>query len=223
MRKQLTDEQIDAFRGRLVRAAEKLFATKGVEGVTMRQIAKALGYSQTAAYRYFADKDEILLAVRAAALNRFCSRLEAAFEPGRDARENARSVGQAYLQFALDEPDSYRLIFDSRAPEMRLPAFSQTVARFFATMTDYVQSLVDDGHLEGDPVELGRAFWVAAHGSVMMHLGGFLESVAARDQLHQATARLIYRGAAAPGAARLRGKAKAGKPPLKVIGRSKKI
>ena len=46
MRPQLTDQEVEAFRGRLVRAAAKLFATHGVGGVTMRQIAKSLGYSQ---------------------------------------------------------------------------------------------------------------------------------------------------------------------------------
>ncbi|QOZ51502.1 TetR/AcrR family transcriptional regulator [Bradyrhizobium sp. CCBAU 53338] len=195
MRKPLTDEEIEAFRERLVRVAEKLFAAHGVDGVTMRQIAKALGYSQTAAYRYFADKDEILAAVRAAALRRFCSRLETALKPGRDARENAKAVGRAYLQFALDDPDSYRLIFGSKAPERDIPEYSRTVHRFNSSMTDYVRDLVNQGYLKGDPVELGRAFWVAAHGIVMMHLSGFLNSVRARDELHKMVMQLIYRGA----------------------------
>ncbi len=195
MRPQLTDEEVEAFRGRLVRAAAKLFAANGVAGVTMRQIAKSLGYSQTAAYRYFADKEEILAAVRAAALDRFCTKLEAALKAGRDARENARAVGQAYLRFAVEEPDSYRLIFDSSARDLMVPEFSQTARRFEATLTDYVRALVDEGHVEGDPTELGRAFWIAAHGVVMGHLSGFLPSLKARDELHEATVRLIYRGA----------------------------
>ena len=218
MRKQLTDQQVAAFRAKLVRAAEKLFAARGVEGVTMREIARARGYSPTAAYRYFAGKDEILSAVRAAALNRFCSRLEAAFEPGKDARENARAVGNAYLQFALDDPDSYRLIFDTRPPETRTPEYSHTVARFHATMSDYVKALIDEGYVVGDPVELGRAFFVATHGVVMMHLGKFLSSVEARNELHRITVRLIYRGAqvAASGA----GSRKRPKPALRqVVGR----
>ena len=47
MRKQLTDEQVEVFRERLLRVAEKLFAKRGVAGVSMRQIAQALGYSQS--------------------------------------------------------------------------------------------------------------------------------------------------------------------------------
>ena len=223
MRRPLTDEEIEAFRGRLVRAAEKLFAAHGVEGVTMRQIAKALGYSQTAAYRYFADKDEILAAVRAAALGRFCSKLEAALKPGRDARENARAVGRAYLQFALDDPDSYRLIFGSRAPERDIPEYSRTVRRFQSSMTDYVRGLIEQGYLKGDPVELGRAFSVAAHGVVMMHLSGLLPSTKARDELHGLVMRLIYRGAQLAGESNSRKKRSSApsKGSLRVVGRAK--
>jgi AcrR family transcriptional regulator len=162
----------------------------------MRQIARALGYSQTAAYRYFASKNEILAAVRTAALNRFCARLEGALDPTQDARANARNVGDAFLQFALDHPDSYRLIFDTKPPEdAQFLDTEQSMKRFFGTMTDYVKGLIDEGLLVGDADSIGRSFCVAAHGVVMMHLSGFLPSVNARDELHRTTMRLIYQGA----------------------------
>jgi len=204
MRKQLTDQQVEAFRARLVRAAEKLFAVHGVAGVTMRQIAQELGYSQTAAYRYFADKDEILAAVRTAALDRFCSKLEAAFDPAQDARTNARKVGDAFLQFALEYPDSYRLIFDTQPPEgAQFSDSDQIGKRFHATRTNYVEALIDEGLLAGDADTLGLSFCAAAHGIIMMHFNGLLPSVEARNDLHRATMRLIYQGAKAPAASRL--------------------
>ena len=196
MRKQLTDHQVEVFRERLLRVAEKLFAKHGVAGVSMRQIAQALGYSQTAAYRYFANKDEILVAMRAAALDRFCGHLEAAFDPARDARKNARAVGQAFLDFALKHPDTYRLIFFTENLEEAIaPQFPATMTRFRATMTTYVQALVDAGHIEGDVRTLGETFFSAAHGIVMMHMSGLLRTVRERDELHLASMRLIARGA----------------------------
>lgn len=199
MRKQLTDQQVEVFRERLLRAAEKLFARHGVAGVSMRQIAQALGYSQTAAYRYFANKDEILVAMRAAALDRFCGHLEAAFDPARDARKNARAVGQAFLDFALKHPDTYRLIFFTENLEEAIsPQFPTTMTRFRATMTTYVQALVDAGYIEGDVRILGETFFSAAHGIVMMHMSGLLRTVRERDELHLASMRLIARGAGMP-------------------------
>ncbi len=196
MRKQLTDHQVEVFRERLLRAAEKLFAKHGVAGVSMRQIAQALGYSQTAAYRYFSNKDEILVAMRAAALDRFCGYLEAAFDPARDARKNVRAVGQAFMDFALKHPDTYRLIFFTENLEEAIaPQFSATMTRFRATMTTYVQALVDAGHMDGDVKTLAEAFFSAAHGIVMMHMSGLLRTVRERDDLHLASMRLIARGA----------------------------
>ena len=51
-----------------MRRAERLFAEHGVEAVTMRQLAAALGVSPMTPYRYFKDKDAILAAVRARGL-----------------------------------------------------------------------------------------------------------------------------------------------------------
>lgn len=196
MRKQLTDEQVDAFRERLLHAAEKLFARHGVAGVSMRQIAQALGYSQTAAYRYFANKDEILVAMRASALDRFCGHLERAFDPAKDARRNARAVGRAFLDFALKYPDTYRLIFFTENLERAIaPQSPETMRRFRATMTSYVQALVDAGHIEGDVTILAETFFSAAHGIVMMHMSGLLKTVRERDRLHLAAMRLIAGGA----------------------------
>jgi AcrR family transcriptional regulator len=195
MRKQLTDTQVAVFRARLIKTAEKLFAARGVGGITMREIARALGYSQTAAYRYFANKDEIVGAVRAAILDRFCARLEQAFLSETNARGRARAVGRAYLQFAEDEPDSYRLIFNSDLLHSVSPDFKRALDRLYQTMTGYVESLIAEGNIEGNAFELGKAFQTAAHGVIMMHLGGALPTIEARDALHRSMMRLIYRGA----------------------------
>jgi AcrR family transcriptional regulator len=56
-----------------------------------------MGYSQTAAYSYFKKKDEILAEVRAAAMHRFCDRLDAA-RRHRNARTDAKAVGTADAQ-----------------------------------------------------------------------------------------------------------------------------
>lgn len=199
MRKQLTEDEVDAFRARLVEAAEGLFAKHGVSGVTMRQIAHVLGYSQTAAYRYFSNKEEILAAVRASALNRFCDRLEQAFDPLCDARQNARNVGRAFLDFAIDHPASYRFIFDAGQPvRADLPGLGDVAKRFNGTMVNYVQALIDEGFVVGDAQAIGLSFCVAAHGIVMMHFSGIIPTVAERDELHRKTMRMIYMGVKAP-------------------------
>ena len=98
----LSDADVADFRSRLCDAAEELFAQHGIEAVTMRQLAAALGVSPMTPYRYFRDKEEIIDAVRTGAYNRFAHALEAAFEAHSDPVERSIAVGEAYLDFAVN-------------------------------------------------------------------------------------------------------------------------
>ena len=82
----LTEAATREFRERLIDAAERLFAQKGLEAVTLRQLAAEIGVSPMTPYRYFADKDDILAAVRARAFTRHAEALEAAWEATKTIR-----------------------------------------------------------------------------------------------------------------------------------------
>jgi len=75
MPKNLSAAEVDAFRIRLCEVAQHRFASEGRDGVSMRQLADALGCSPMTPYRYFRNKDEILAAVRTAAFERFAARI----------------------------------------------------------------------------------------------------------------------------------------------------
>jgi len=114
----LSAEQVEDFRARLCEVAQHRFATQGRDAVTMRQLADALGCSPMTPYRYFRNKDEILAAVRTAAFDRFAEALEEAAAQARgDLRAAGQAVGQAYVRFALGDPDAYRLMFDVAQPD----------------------------------------------------------------------------------------------------------
>src|SRR5476649_1170104 len=78
MPRYLTDQDIADFRTELCNVATERFARFGYEGVTMRQLAEALGCSPKTAYRYFKDKADILATVRAQAFAKFAAALERA-------------------------------------------------------------------------------------------------------------------------------------------------
>lgn len=195
MRPVLTDQELAEFRADVCRVAEGLFARRGVEGVTMRHIATELGCSPTTAYRYFKNKDEILSAVRAAAFNRFCEVIENATSSSSDPRQSARNVGQAYLDFALANPDAYRLMFDiSQAALTRSTELAEALARADRSMVTYVAPLIDLGVLRGETHAVGQMLWATTHGLVMLRLSGIVTDDAVMRELHEMTIAALARG-----------------------------
>ncbi|MFN3513184.1 MAG: TetR/AcrR family transcriptional regulator [Phenylobacterium sp.] len=181
----LSEADVADFRERLCEAAERLFAEKGPEAVTMRQLAAELGVSPMTPYRYFQDKDDILAAVRANGFNRFAEALEKAYASAKGARAKGAAVGEAYVDFAFAHPQAYKAMFDLNQPhEENYPDLVAAARRARATMTDYVKDLVEEGVLAGDPEEIGRMFWAAAHGAVVLELAGKIPAGTAR-QLHR--------------------------------------
>lgn len=188
----LSDTDVAEFRERLCEAAEKLFAERGENAVTMRQLAQELGVSPMTPYRYFRDKEDILAAVRTNGFIRFAEALEGA-EAGATggARAKAAAMGDAYLDFAFEHPHTYKLMFDLNQPRERdYPELCEAGARARATMSAYVKPLVAEGVVQGDPEQIGQMFWAATHGAVVLELAGKLPPGAARDLHHALTATL---------------------------------
>jgi AcrR family transcriptional regulator len=195
MRPVLTDEEVASFRADVCRVAEVLFARHGVAGVTMRQIAAELGCSPTTAYRYFKNKEEIQTAVRAAAFNRFCDVIEDAARSNPDPRESARNVGQAYLTFALENPDAYRMMFEiSQAAATGNADLAEALARSRRAMVTYLGALFDEGIAASELHGLGQMLWAAAHGLVMLRLSGIVVGDNELRKLHEKTMSALMRG-----------------------------
>ena len=205
MPRNLSATAVDAFRTRLCAVAEQRFARSGVEGVTMRQLADALGCSPMTPYRYFRDKDEILAAVRTAAFDRFAHALEDARRQARgDLRAGGQAVGEAYVRFALDNPEAYRLMFDLSQPHPdRYPELVRASARARHLMSAGLEALVEAGVFAGDAQLLGYVFWATLHGLVVLHLAGKLPEKPDFRTIQQEAMRLLVAGArsglAAPG------------------------
>ncbi len=198
MPRNLSSSEIKAFRERLCAVAERLFAERGAQAVTMRELARELDVSAMTPYRYFRDKDEILAAVRAAAFDRFAAALERAAAVKGIAVVRANAVARAYLDFAFNEPNAYKLMFDVNQPDSeRFPDLVRAGRRARLTMAGYTKQLVAEGYLSGDPETLGKIFWAMVHGLVMLHLTGRLDPKPDFATLHQTAMRLLARGAGA--------------------------
>lgn len=196
----LSQDDVDDFRARLCQAALKRFAEEGEGGISLRRLAADLGVSPTTPYRYFADKNEIMAALRAQAFDQFAQTLEQAFAQERDPVVRAKAVGRAYIDFALAHPQSYRLMFDPSQPEGReYPELTRAGDRARATMTAHLVALKEAGLLQGDPVLTGHVLWSTIHGLVVLHMAGKLDQKMDVRQVFDEAMRLIGLGIMADG------------------------
>lgn len=195
----LSAEELSDFRERIGAAAAALYAKGGEDAISMREIAHAVGSSPMGLYRYFRDRDAIIAYLRMQAFDRFSEKLEAAFAKGRDPFARARAVGRAYLDFALENPGDYRLMFDLSQPnERENSALARASVRATLTVTRHVDDLVAAGIVVGDAKQIGRALWAAAHGVIVLHLAGRLPKGTDVRALYFETMRLAFRGARTP-------------------------
>jgi AcrR family transcriptional regulator len=196
MPRELSSEDFEGVRARIGHAATALYAARGESGITIRDIAAKLGRSPMGLYRYFTDRDEIIAYVRADAFDRFADALEAAFASGGDAFARARAVGRAYLDFAIQNPNAYRLMFDLSPPdEAAHPDLRRAGLRAGETVTRHVKDLAAAGVVYGDPRIIGNALWAAAHGVIVLHLAGRLPAGIDVHELYFETMRFTFRGA----------------------------
>lgn len=106
-----TGEGVSAMQANILGAAKDLFFKKGFENVSMRAIASKIGYSPGAIYRYFENKREILSVLRHEAFGQFIEQ-QRNLVSVKDPLDRVRQTAEYYLQFALDEPDLFELMFN---------------------------------------------------------------------------------------------------------------
>ncbi len=107
-----------AVRDGLVAAGVELARAGGPDAVVLREAARMVGVVPNAAYRHFADRDELLAAVAAAAMRELAARMAAGTGRVRGrhgdpaaARRRLRAIGRAYLEFARQEPGLFATAF----------------------------------------------------------------------------------------------------------------
>lgn len=206
MPRALTDAEIEAFRDTLCAAATRRFAEFGYEGVSMRGLAADVGCSPMTPYTYFKGKDEIFAAVRAAAFKRLADILEDVAAKTPNDLSAARTMGEAYLKFALSEHDSYKIMFELSQPdEQAFPELVAQVARCRRLMIQPTATLVKEGVLSGDPEALWQMLWAGVHGVIVLHMTGKLLPGTGIEELFGKILGALMRGVRGPNFKKIEG------------------
>lgn len=97
-------------REALLQAAFGLVDSQGVEGLSMRALARETGVSSAAPFRHFADKQLLLKAVAEKASEELQQKLDEAARDRDDALTQFRAMTVAYVRFAAEHPHLFRLV-----------------------------------------------------------------------------------------------------------------
>lgn len=155
-------------RAAILSAATRLFDERGVDALSMRQIAAAIGYSATTIYLHFDGKDALMLAVCSSGFDEFGARLEAAARSAGTPLEAITKSADAYVRFALANPMLYDVMF-VRPKEWAITAPGDPAS--FQGLVGIVGAAMDAGILRrGDSREVAAALWSALHGVVSLAL-----------------------------------------------------
>jgi len=160
--------------------AGRIVDAGGLDALTIRAVATAIGYSPGALYEYFDSKEAILAALYfggADGLGVRCERAVASLPPDAGAVDAIVAVGHAYRAYALDHPDLYRLVFGGMKslPTQRPEDCGEDDSDSFAMMIELARKGIAAGELADQPLPvIAITTWAAVHGFVSLELTGHL-------------------------------------------------
>ncbi|TPK62202.1 TetR/AcrR family transcriptional regulator [Mesorhizobium sp. B2-4-19] len=167
--KKRREKQKAELRSELVEAAHKLVQEEGYEGLTIRKLAKRVGYAPMSVYSYFADKQDILFALAEDAFETLARRIEE--HPSDDPIEALQAVMTEYAAFGLGNPNEYRTVFmteKTRLPEGRSFQEMHEANPAMKVLITRVEACVAAGKLQGDPRAIATMLWAVGHGTISL-------------------------------------------------------
>ena len=104
-------ERKERLRGEILSAASKMFADRGYEAVTLREIAKEIGYTHAVIYQHFPDKWHILAELSRETIGLMVQDFDAIAANHPRPRERLFATSRGLIQFCIAHPQQFRNVF----------------------------------------------------------------------------------------------------------------
>lgn len=164
----------------ILQAAREIIAEKGPDGLSLRELARRIDYSPSGLYEYFSSKEEIVTAVSVEGLGLLSSYLNRA-PISLPPSERLLEMGLAYLDFAREHPEHFRLIFASLSHEQtHLVEEAMNGDSPYHLLLEAVQAVIATGEFSAnedfDLEDMAFSLWALVHGLAVLeqtHLKNF--------------------------------------------------
>lgn len=158
-------------RRQILEQARSLLLAQGYAQVSMRKIATAVGCTPTSIYLYFDSKDALFHSLIEEGMDRLHEQLATVVQRFPDPEEQFRRLCRSYLEFGLENPEFYEIMFLLHPEQMQryptdkyrrarrnLQLFADTMAKARGTDPDF------------DPILAATVIWSSLHGAISLHL-----------------------------------------------------
>jgi AcrR family transcriptional regulator len=142
-----------SLRTALLDRAESVLRERGLDTLSLRELARDLGVSHGAPRSHFIDRHALLDALAERGFDRVAQRMRTAAESRQDdAAAALLAAAHAYVEFAVADAALLDLMFAAHHDDAG-NSVSRAAGRFFGTIEELVASWIDAGVLAGDDVE----------------------------------------------------------------------
>jgi AcrR family transcriptional regulator len=158
-------------RNALIAAGLDILAKDGAHALTLREVARRARVSHAAPYRHFESKEALLAAIAEEGFNEFAARLRAVAQNNiGDSRMQLYEATQAYVGFAKDRPDHFRVMFSNLITDRdAYPSLIESGLTAFNLLADIMNAGQKNGAIiDGDSRHLALVGWAAVHGFSML-------------------------------------------------------
>src|ERR1700744_607763 len=163
-------------RRALLEEAERTLRDRGVEQLSLRELARQVGVSHSAPRRHFPDRRALLDALAEAGFARLHEELlTASTHAGDEFEDQLRAIAAAYVSFATRDPALLELMFASKHQE-QAEHLEQAAERAFSVMLSLLLQGQERGILQsGDPERVGLVLFGTVQGIAALLAGGMVE------------------------------------------------
>lgn len=180
-------------RQELLDCAERHLISTGINKLSLRALAREIGVSQTAPYRHFEDKDALLAALATRGFHRLFDTVSDQLN-GRRLEQALYDLGMAYLDFAMQHTEVFRLMFGpGLQPRNKYPELFVAGREAINKVVRLIESGSQDRNLSRDELlSLSHTAWACVHGvaTLMLDHG---ETIGYHKDLRQQAERSLTR------------------------------